>query len=124
MNKAKRLEVYNKYDGHCAYCGIEIEYKDMQVDHIKPLVRVPRSKKIEYPENDTFDNLICSCKSCNSYKLSEGLEYFRTNIEKQPERLLKYPMVRLAIRYGLLELKPKPIKFYFEQQTEENDGKS
>ena len=28
--------IYNKYNGHCAYCGREIAYKDMQVDHIRP----------------------------------------------------------------------------------------
>ena len=34
MTKDKRLKVYNKFDGRCAYCGQKIEYKDMQVDHI------------------------------------------------------------------------------------------
>lgn len=29
-----REEVYSKYNGHCAYCGCRLEYKDMQVDHI------------------------------------------------------------------------------------------
>ena len=36
MNKETRLKVYLMYDGHCAYCGKDIEYKDMQVDHIVP----------------------------------------------------------------------------------------
>lgn len=34
MKKETRLKVYRMYDGHCAYCGRTIEYKDMQVDHI------------------------------------------------------------------------------------------
>ena len=33
--RVRRL-VYNKFDGRCAYCGQPIEFKDMQVDHIKP----------------------------------------------------------------------------------------
>lgn len=33
--KAVRKQVYEKYNGHCAYCGRPIAYKDMQVDHIK-----------------------------------------------------------------------------------------
>lgn len=37
ISKSKREAVYRKYDGHCAYCGREIAYKDMQVDHFLPL---------------------------------------------------------------------------------------
>lgn len=33
--KKVRQKVYEKYDGHCAYCGKKLEYKDMQVDHIQ-----------------------------------------------------------------------------------------
>jgi len=36
MTKKQRIKVYEKYNGHCAYCGKKIEYKDMQVDHIDP----------------------------------------------------------------------------------------
>lgn len=36
MKKEDRLKIYRKYDGHCAYCGKSIEYKDMQVDHLVP----------------------------------------------------------------------------------------
>ena len=36
ISKKTREIVYNKYNGHCAYCGCEIEMKDMQVDHIVP----------------------------------------------------------------------------------------
>lgn len=34
-----RQAVYAKYNGHCAYCGCEIDYNDMQVDHIEPKCR-------------------------------------------------------------------------------------
>lgn len=37
ISKKIREEVYRKYDGHCAYCGREIAYKDMQVDHFRPV---------------------------------------------------------------------------------------
>lgn len=33
MKKEERLQVYQMYDGHCAYCGKPIKYEDMQVDH-------------------------------------------------------------------------------------------
>lgn len=38
--KEDRLKIYRKYDGHCAYCGKSIEYKDMQVDHLVPKIEV------------------------------------------------------------------------------------
>ena len=33
ISKETRQRVYQKYNGHCAYCGRYIDYKDMQVDH-------------------------------------------------------------------------------------------
>ena len=36
FSKKTREEVYKKYDGHCAYCGKEIEIKEMQIDHMHP----------------------------------------------------------------------------------------
>ena len=33
--KKIRQQVYDKYNGRCAYCGCKLEYKDMQVDHIE-----------------------------------------------------------------------------------------
>lgn len=39
ISKKVRQLVYDKCGGHCAYCGKEIAYKDMQVDHIIPLLR-------------------------------------------------------------------------------------
>lgn len=35
ISKSTRTSVYLMYNGHCAYCGTEIAYKDMQVDHQK-----------------------------------------------------------------------------------------
>lgn len=35
--KSIRMTIYQKCDGHCAYCGCSLEYKDMQIDHVIPL---------------------------------------------------------------------------------------
>lgn len=37
LTKDERMAVYKKTNGHCAYCGCELEYKDMQVDHVIPI---------------------------------------------------------------------------------------
>ena len=33
--KKIRLEVYEKFGHRCAYCGCDLAYKDMQVDHLQ-----------------------------------------------------------------------------------------
>ena len=37
----KRIALYNRYNQRCAYCGCNLEYKDMQVDHIKSVYSNP-----------------------------------------------------------------------------------
>ena len=37
LTKAERQAVYDKMEGHCAYCGCEISLQTMRVDHIVPL---------------------------------------------------------------------------------------
>jgi predicted restriction endonuclease len=34
MNKETRKFIHEKYNGHCAYCGIKMTIKEMQVDHL------------------------------------------------------------------------------------------
>ena len=57
--KAVRQKVYQKYDGHCAYCGRPIDYKDMQVDHIQAHI-------LGGPDN--LENYNPTCRQCNFYK--------------------------------------------------------
>lgn len=78
LTKQQRQKVYNKYNGHCAYCGCELEYKDMQVDHLIPLNDWNNSYTDE--ELWSMDNLMPSCRLCNHYKRSYTLEHF---LEKQ-----------------------------------------
>jgi 5-methylcytosine-specific restriction endonuclease McrA len=72
ISKSKREAVYRKYNGHCAYCGREIAYKDMQVDHFHPL----RAWGIEDTGTDDLDNLMPACRMCNHYKRANSLETF------------------------------------------------
>lgn len=83
ISKSKREAVYRKYDGHCAYCGREIAYKDMQVDHYRPL----RAWGIEDAGTDDLDNLMPACRMCNHYKRANSLETFRRYIAEIPRKL-------------------------------------
>lgn len=39
MTAGKRLSIYARYNGHCAYCGQHLKQKNMTVDHLVPQSR-------------------------------------------------------------------------------------
>ena len=108
-----REQVYRKYNGHCAYCGCELEYKDMQVDHYIPVWSQNGSNELS--------NLMPACRMCNYYKDTFTLDKFRENLETLHERLRKPFIYRLALKYGLIEENKQKIKFYFEELEEVRD---
>lgn len=108
--KKIREQVYKKYNGHCAYCGCEIDYKDMQVDHVISVYGKDGS-------ND-LDNLMPTCRMCNFYKSTYSLDDFRKNLETLHERLRKPFIYRLALKYRLIEEHKKNVVFYFENENE------
>jgi 5-methylcytosine-specific restriction endonuclease McrA len=119
MNKKIREEVYSKCSGHCAYCGKEITYKEMWVDHIEPhwhtLTESEAKRSGIKKGSHDISNLNPSCIRCNKWKSTHSLESFRKVIETSLDRLERdTPNYRLARDFGLLEVKPKPIVFYFE----------
>ena len=90
IRKEKRQQVYNKYNGHCSYCGKRIEYKDMQVDHFIPQKLDPLVVAGNLPGLNSVDdiqNLMPSCRTCNHYKRAHDLETFRRYIEEIPKKL-------------------------------------
>lgn len=115
--KKLREQVYQKYGGHCAYCGCELELKDMQVDHIFSVARA-KWKKEEIDLNH-IDNLMPSCRSCNYYKDTCSIETFRKNLNTLMERVRKPFIYRLAEKYGMVKEFSWDGKFYFETWKEE-----
>ena len=118
VSKSKREEVYRKYDGYCAYCGREIAYKDMQVDHFQPL----RAWGIEDAGTDDLDNLMPACRMCNHYKRANSLETFRRYIAEIPRKLRENYIYKIGVVYGNIIEAEKPIEFYFETQEATEDG--
>lgn len=110
MKIPNRLEVYNKYNGHCAYCGVDIDLCNMQIDHIKP-------KASGDPSVNEIENFNPACPICNNWKHCDNLETFRRSISQQVRKCRDYSRnFRMAERYGLVEEVIKPIIFYFEKQ--------
>lgn len=106
-----RLAVYAKYNGHCAYCGKEIDLKNMQVDHIDAVYRAEYEGRIV---DESIKNYMPACRSCNFYKSTSTLEEFRKKVSTLHERLDKLFIYRLAKQYGMLQEGKMPM-FYFEQ---------
>ena len=121
-NKEKRQKVYDKCDGHCAYCGVEITLKQMQVDHIQPhwhtfTDQQASQAKIVKGLHD-LDNLNPSCARCNKWKSTYSVEHFRKVVETSLDRLERdTPNFRLARDYGLIEVIEKAVIFYFERKV-------
>jgi len=118
--KIDRLLVYDKCNGHCAYCGVEITIKQMQVDHIEPHWHTLTENEAERAKikkgSHELGNLNPSCSRCNKWKSTYSLEVFRNVVETSLMRLERdTPNFRLARDYGLLTETPKRIKFYFEK---------
>jgi len=106
MNKIKRLQVFNKYYGKCAYCGETLKYNEMQVDHIRSQF---------HKGSDDLDNLNPSCRQCNFYKGTDSIEQFKERLTTIIERIKKPFIVRLAIKYGIVSFKQFDGRFYFEK---------
>lgn len=107
ISKDIRQKVYDMYNGHCAYCGCELELKDMQIDHIIP--------KYLGGEDDIV-NYRPSCRMCNFYKGTNSVESFRRNLTDMLMRNVRRPFqYRMALKYGLVKEDVKPIIFYYEQ---------
>lgn len=126
ISKSKREQIYSKYSGKCAYCGNDIDIKQMQVDHIIPkknfLLHIKEKRKIpsflshltEFDVNH-IDNLMPSCNTCNNWKSAYDLEYFRSELQEQIKRLNERSSnYKIAKKYGQLIETPKPVIFYFE----------
>ncbi len=124
-NKKKREFVYEKCQGHCAYCGKKISMKEMQVDHIEPhwhtLSEDQALKAGIKKGSHDLGNLNPSCARCNKWKSTFNLESFRKVVETSLDRLERdTPNFRLARDFGLLKINKKPVKFYFENFNPNN----
>lgn len=108
LSKVERQKVYEKCKGHCAYCGCELEYKNMQVDHVKPL-RIGGA--------DELSNMLPACRSCNHYKATLDVEGFRQYLRGINNRLMRDSIpFQVATRFGIVRHKGNNnVTFYFER---------
>jgi 5-methylcytosine-specific restriction endonuclease McrA len=108
LTKAERQAVYEKCNGHCAYCGCEITISQMQVDHLWP---------ISLNGLDEMKNWLPACRSCNHYKGSSPPYSFRQTLEAMTKTLARDSITyKNAVRYGQVIPNPHPVIFYYEAE--------
>ena len=113
-DKKIRADVFNKFNGRCAYCGCKLNSASFVVDHIKALRRGEKDKS-KKGSND-IDNFYPSCYSCNSSKGVFTIEQWRHELLQKTRRLNRdNSSYRIAIRFGLIKEISDVIKFYFER---------
>ena len=110
IGESKREKILAKTGCRCAYCGWKLSDEDYTADHI-----IPRSRG----GNNAIENLLPSCRSCNSSKGMKTLEEFR--LWRQWEDVCRDQRFSLAQMDWLLantniaEMHPrKPYVFFFE----------
>lgn len=125
ISKKLRQSVFEKYKGHCAYCGKEIDIKDMQVDHAIAYAQSVYGRDWEKVSEMIFDgtinnvdNLMPACRACNYYKGVGDIEQFRNRIKNQLDHTCRGTFqARLAIQFGIIEYHEWDGKFYFEKTS-------
>ena len=126
-SKAQRAALKAKFDGRCGYCGEPLT--KMQADHIKPVIRLttdpwgnplPASeRRYIKPERNVVGNMMPACPSCNNSKGGYDLEGWRDLIARSAEIVSKQkPIFKAGVRFGVIEVSDKPVRFYFEKQKE------
>lgn len=140
MKKELRQQVFNKYNGKCAYSGTELK-EDWQIDHLIPLLSyhiwglAPEIRESRYEitwgKND-IENLMPVQKIVNHYKRSLSLKDFREwylgNLHLRLRKLPKNSkslkaiekkkyLLEVASLFGITEYKPFSGLFYFETIT-------
>lgn len=119
ISKTTRQKIYAKYNGHCAYCGKEIRYDEMQIDHLIPVMLIDSynvARNIDREKVEAEENLMPACRRCNHYKRGNSLECFRGNIETIPRKLeMRNYIFKVAVGYGFFDPETRKVEFYFEK---------
>lgn len=72
-----RLNIYTRDRDTCQYCGLKFPRSELNLDHV-----IPRSQG----GTSRWENIVCSCHSCNRKKGGRTPEQARMKLIRQPAR--------------------------------------
>ena len=114
-SKSVRERVHQKFGGHCAYCGLAIEYKQMQVDHYYPQCKAKFYARHSKIDVHAEENLMPTCRRCNHYKRARTPKQFKELMQTLHERIESIYIMKVAVDFGIATIKPFDGLFYFEK---------
>lgn len=117
----RRERVHQKFGGRCAYCGSEIAYKNMQIDHYLPQSREKFYARRFQKDVHAEANLMPACRRCNLYKRARTPKQFRELMTTLHERLQEIYILKVAVDFGMVTVKPFDGLFYFEKWQQEQE---
>jgi hypothetical protein len=103
----KKKIIYDKFGGHCAYCGEKLTMDSMRVDMVMGVTGY---------EDNRIENLFPVCVTCRIIKGGRSLVWFRGYIKRLYDHIHKDRKIRLAVRLGFLHYEPlgAPGAFFYE----------
>jgi len=122
----KRHKVFTQFNSRCAYCGIKLNKKNFQTDHIisrKSYFSLLSTHyqtyyyktRITFRDFDNVLNLFPSCGDCNRLKSDMSIEEFRCYITSFPSyQRGNSSIFRALLRFNIVTLNISPLVFYFE----------
>ena len=102
ISKLNRDKVLNMFNKKCASCGELLNFYNFEIDHI-----VPHCSS----KDNSLNNLLPSCRDCNSIKGVFNIEEFRNYLQENKNK--KYKVVKTSDFY---KNQINGIVFYFETQ--------
>jgi len=97
-----RYKVYTKTQGHCAYCGLHIDFDESwHIEHV-----VPKAQG----GSDHIYNLFMACRKCNLKKKARTPHQFRKHILSTIKNdLLR--IIETIEKFGLVDMKDTSINY-------------
>ena len=84
-----RLNIYLRDKGTCQYCGKKFSKTDLSLDHV-----IPRA----YGGKSTWENIVCSCTTCNRVKGGRTPNEARMKLLKKPKKPSWTPFYRISLK--------------------------
>ena len=86
--KFTRANIFERDKSTCQYCGIHFDRRDLNLDHVIPRDRGGLT---------SWENIVCSCISCNTRKGNRLAHQVGMRLIKKPERPRWRPFLHITI---------------------------